>query len=148
MQQGKLKSMITNLEKDVLEFTALKGMMLTFTGNGAANPTIVTEYNIASLTRTGVGAYRATLKQGTIYGIDISSIAVLTHGSSIVASAGSDFFSVDGKFATPSDFDITVNEVIQGAGTRLTKQPYDVIASDTVSFSLLVNAGGGELLPK
>ena len=144
---GKLKSMIRNLRADVIDFVPVKAMLIKFEGQGASNPTIITEYNILTLTRSGVGVYAGTVDQGTILGQSIFTASVFSSGFVIAPSVGSDFFTLNFVSTGALTFDISVLEVVQGSGNKLDFNPYDILAGDTVSATLLLNLGDGSLLP-
>lgn len=144
---GKLKSMISKLRGEVLSFVPVKAMMLKFEGNGASNPTIDTQYNVASVTRSGVGVYAGTLTQGTFFGEDIFAESIFTSSFVIAPSLTSDMFIVSFVATGALTFDVSVLEVVQGAGNRLDFNPYDILAGDFISASLYLNLGDGSLPP-
>lgn len=143
---GKLKSMIDTLKGMLINSVPIKGAMLTIEGAGLSNPTIKTSYNITSVTRTGAGVYNVVPTQGTFFGESIGDISVITNGASIQPILTSELFTVSIVDAGGS-FNIIVNEVVVGAGSKLEVNPYDIVAGDIVGMNVFINAGIGELPP-
>ena len=144
---GKLKSMINILTNEVINFTALKGAMLNIEGAGAGNPVINDSYNVTSVTRTGVGVYNVVPIQNTFYGLDIFTNSTRAANGVIAPTAASDAHFVELKTGVGSTFDIVITEMVQGVGNRIDFNPYDIIAGDNVTVSVLVNSGLGQLPP-
>lgn len=145
---GKIKSMVTALRAEIIQFLPLKGMAIRVTGNDTSNPSIISSYNVDSVTRTGVGVYRLVLTQETFFGIGILANAVSTINYSIEPSLNSDLFSVQIDVVSLTEFDIKVYEVAQGTGNRLDISPYDIQVTDTISGSFLLNINDGRLPPE
>jgi len=143
---GKLKSMIRRLRGDIISYAPIKGIMLRFEGNGTGNPTILVNYNVASVTRVGVGLYQAVPLQTTMYGQNIVDNSTTTQGFFIQPTAVSEahFVSVT---ASGANFNINVTELTVGGGNKLEVNPYDIIAGDRISINVFVNAGDGDILP-
>lgn len=144
---GKLKSMISRLRDDLIDYAPIKGLMLAIEGNGASDPTIITGYNIDAVTRTGVGVYEVTLVQNTFYGIAIGDVSVSAIGYTIAPTVTTELYAVSVVSTGALTFDIEVSEVTQGTGNKLDIAPYDIVSGDSVSAALYMNLGGGELPP-
>lgn len=138
---GKLKSIINKLRNEVIQFLPLKGLMIRVEGNGLGNPIIQLEYNVSSVARTGVGVYRLTISQETFYGIPVipNSVATLTYD--IAPNVNTDAYYVALNVISTTVIDVQVFEAAQGAGNKIQYNPYDILAGDTISGSLLFNSG-------
>lgn len=144
---GKLKTMVSDLRYRIINMVPIKGLMLSIIGAGTSAPAIQTSYNVASVTRTGVGVYSVTYQATTFFGTNIATDIIVTSGHVIAPSAGSEFFVVSVTKGVGQTFDITVEEVVVGGGNKLEVQPYDLLATDSVDVSGLINAGHGILPP-
>jgi hypothetical protein len=145
---GKLRSMINLVRLDVTNFTPLKGMLLAITGAGASNPTIDTKYNVTTVVRTGVGVYRVTAIQGTVFGESLTGNSIILVSHSIQPSAVSEAHFAQLVAVSNTEFDIEVTEMTVGGGNKLEVNPYDIIAGDGVDVSVLINLGIGKLPPE
>jgi hypothetical protein len=141
MNNGKIKSYITKLINNIYNFMPFKAVMLRFEGNGASDPTIEVQYNVTSLVRTGIGAYRITITKPTFLGVSVSNFTVSSITHSVAPSVNSDFFTSEAISVSSTIFDVQVSEVSQGAGNRLDILPYDIIAGDRVHVMLLMSLG-------
>ena len=144
---GKIKAMLSTLRSDIRNNIPIKGLMLSVEGNGGANPSIITSYNVLSIIRTGVGVYNVTPIQDTYFGISIANNSVITSGFSIAPSITSELFNVDITPGAGNTFDVNVFELTVGLGSKLEVSPYDILPGDILGFNLLINAGFGELPP-
>lgn len=145
---GKLKSIVNKLRNEILQFLPFKALMIRVEGAGASDPTIQLEYNVGSVVRTGAGVYRLTLKQATFYGIPLLDNSVSTLNYSIAPNVNTDAYYVSLSPISSTEADIEVFEIAQGAGNKLQYIPYDIIAGDTVSGSLMLNSDiDGQRLP-
>ena len=142
---GKVKSLVSKLRRDVINNVPIKGVMGRIEGNGLSDPTIITSYNLASVVRTGVGVYRATLQQDTMYGIDLLDTGVYAESHSITSDPNTDLHIVRLVPVSSTEVDIEVYAVEQGLGIRIDITPYDFDVGDSISVGLYINAGNGEL---
>ncbi len=130
--------MVSQLRLDVIAYLPLKAVMLNIEGAGGANPIIEANYNIDTVVRTGVGVYRITILQATMFGVSIENNGVPNIGNAIQASLSSDAHDIKILTISPTEFDLIVTEIIQGSGNKLEFQPYDIIAGDDVGLTILL----------
>jgi len=140
--------MIELLRRDVVNYAPLKGLLLAITGNGGSDPSIATSYNVLTVTRTGIGVYRVTAIQNTIFGFSIGSNSAIALSHSIQPSVVSEAHFVRVIAVSPGIFDIEVTELTVGGGNKLEVNPYDILSSDGVDVTFLINAGLGKLPPE
>ena len=141
--------MISNLRGDVKDFSVFKGLLLSISGNIAtSDPVVNVEYNIASVVRTGIGVYRITAKQDTIFGLLVGANSIVTISHTIQPSAASEAHFVRLVKVSSITFDIEVTEMTVGAGNKLEVNPYDIIAGDGVDTAFLLHLGLGKLPPE
>ena len=144
---GKVKSMISQLRVFLINAVWWKGGSLSFEGAGLSDPITSAEYNIDSVTRSGIGVYDIMLTQETFYGIDVVDFGIPTLTFDINTDANTELHAV--KFAAiAGGARVTVLAVVQGTGNRLDFDPYDIEAGDHIHMSLMVNAGVGGLPPE
>jgi len=122
-----------------------KGFTVTLDGNNSLDPIISNTYNLATVVRTSVGVYRITIAQSTFNGVLIGGIGTIVTSSDISPSLQSDLQIVEVTQIDASNFDVKVQEIIQGAGSSLDALPYDIKPGDRVSVALLLNQGDGTL---
>lgn len=120
------------------------GCMFRISGNGASNPTIISSYNVTSITRTGAGTYRVTLKQSTVYGVGITSLGVLSAFWKIVPTGSTDSFEVTGTVISATQVDIEVY-ALTVSGSKIVRTLYDFVSTDFIHVNALVSAGDGTL---
>ena len=144
---GKIKSMVASLGRSLRYSTPIKGCVVKMTGDTLNPPTIDSQYNVTSVTRFGIGVYRVTLQQSTMYGTEIYPNGVVTISHNIAPIAATDYFTVSSVYISPTIFEIKSYEVRQGASPALSLVAYDLTPSDTVDLSILLNYGDGRLPP-
>ena len=145
---GKLKSLITRFKRDVIEFSPLKGFLLSIEGNGANDPIIITGYNISTVVRTGVGVYRITVSQATMFGQPIGVNSAIINSHTIQPSIVSEAHFVTLVSVSAGVFDIEATEMTVGAGSKLEIAPYDIVSGDGIAIVAFLNLGFGELPPE
>lgn len=140
---GKVLASIADLSRRMRATTPALGMLLRITGNGAANPTVVSSYNVASAVRTGVGVYRITLSQSAISGKSITGLGAIALTWSIAPTATA-AFSVVPTVISATVIDLEVYS-LGVSGANITRTAYDIIASSTIHATVPVSAGDGSL---
>ncbi|MFV2055128.1 MAG: hypothetical protein ACC707_01620 [Thiohalomonadales bacterium] len=123
-------SNLTRSLNRLLDISALKGLVFKFKGAGAVDPTIVTSFNLASLTRVSVGVYRATYSQKILNGVDVTKDSL--HHAGYVFGDNNDH-AIEIISTVAGSFDIRVWQ------TNSTKVAYDLVGGDEVSISILLN---------
>ena len=144
---GKVRAMINKLQSMLVNTVWFKGFGVSFQGQGVADPLISNGYNVESITRTGVGVYTVTPTQSTFFGVSIIENSFPTISYAISPSAETSLFIV-GIIGSGGDATITVKAAIQGAGNQIDVVPYDLVAGDFISATLLLTVGTGELPPQ
>lgn len=144
MHLGKVMASITDLARRFKATAPTIGCMARLQGQGAGNPLLTSPYNVLSAVRNAAGVYRVTIKQSTVYGVQVQS-GVKSVSKLIAPVAATDLFDVQVTIVSSTVFDIKVYAIIQGAGTTITRAAYDIIAGDFLDFTILLPAGDGTL---
>lgn len=122
---------ISRTINQILNIVAMKGMVFTFTGAGAAAPTLGTEYNVKNLTRVSSGLYRAVYSSQVVNGANIDTDSVFSTGHTFGNTSAHE---IEINQTVAGSFDINVWQINSGVKTA-----YDLIAGDEVSVSLYLN---------
>lgn len=121
-------------ERDLRSFYPAKGAAVKLEGQGGSDPTIISRYNIASVTRTGTGVYEVTLTQNECQGVDIVSEGFLVDSSRIASAT----CIVDTVPTAPNQYIVTVYE-LGVSGASVTKTPVDIAIGDYIDLVLLIS---------
>ena len=144
---GKVRAMINKLQSVLVNTVWFKGFGVSFEGQGAVSPIVGNSYNVGSVVRTGVGVYTVTPTQATFFGVNVIEKSFPTISYAISPSAETALFIV-GIVGSGGDALITVKAAVQGAGNQIDVLPYDLVAGDFISATLLLTVGTGELPPQ
>lgn len=144
---GKLKSMISQLRSDLYGLMPVKGMAVRLGGAGASAPSVTNEYNYSAIARVGVGAYRVTLAQDSVYGSLVIDNGFPSVNHVISPTATTDLYTVDVTKVSDSQLDVKVYEVYLGGGFDLVKNPYDLQIGDYVHLMINMNIDTGRISP-
>ncbi len=146
-------SEIARLEADkvnvlsFLQFAFIKAMRLLATGNGASNPTIDSQYNVATIARTAAGTYRITLTQNIFWGIALTEDnSMLIPAVKLPSSANAQVQYL--YFVSAGVYDLFVYELSpSGPQGSIIPVLYDLEAGDTMEVLGWMDAGDGTLPP-
>ena len=129
---AKVRSRLVSAVRDYKDWLPAKGVLLTIEGQGAGNPLTSNTYNVASVTRTGVGVYEVTVSQETYFTRNVLSNSVLTHSNVIAPLTTSYDVNVVVTSATTFEIRVYVRAV---AGLVVQRLPFDLLAGSFVSIT-------------
>lgn len=131
---AKIRSRVFSSVKDYKAWLPAKGTLLTIEGQGASNPLLTNDYNVASVTRTAPGIYEVTVSQETYFTRNVLSNSVFTHSNVIDPLTSS--FNVEVVVTGATTFEIRVYEMVV-VGASVQRGAYDLLAGDFVSVTAL-----------
>jgi len=99
---------------------------------GAGNPLLTNGYNVASVTRTGVGVYQVTVSQETYFTRNVLSNSVFSISNIIAPLTTSYDVNVLVTGATTFEIRVYVRAVV---GAAVQRNAFDLLAGDFVSVT-------------
>lgn len=129
---AKVRSRLFSAVKDYKDWLPAKGALLTIEGQGAGNPLLTNSYNIASVTRTGVGVYQVTVSQETYFTRNVLSNSVFSISHIIAPLTTSYDVNVVVTGATTFEIRVYVRAVV---GAVVQRNAFDLLAGSFVSVT-------------
>ena len=129
---AKVRSRVFSAVKDYKAWLPAKGVLLTIEGQGAGNPLLTNPYNVASVTRTGVGVYQVTLSQETYFTRNVLTNSIITTSSIIAPLTTS--YDMRTVITSATTFDIMVFQLAV-VGALVARTPFDLLAGDFLSVN-------------
>jgi len=129
---SKVRSRLVSAVRDYKDWLPAKGALLTIEGQGAGNPLLTNGYNVASVTRTGVGVYQVTVSQETYFTRNVLSNSVFSISHIIAPLTTSYDVNVVVTGATTCEVRAYVRAVV---GAAVQRNAFDLLAGDFVSVT-------------
>jgi hypothetical protein len=129
---AKVRSRLFSAVRDYKDWLPAKSALLTIEGQGAGNPVLTNAYNVASVTRTGVGVYEVTVSQETYFTRNVLSNSVFSISNIIAPLTTSYDVNVVATGATTFEIRVYVRAVL---GLVVQRNAFDLLAGSFVSVT-------------